>query len=133
MIHKSINIGRWNIDFLFADDEYDTEEALTYLYDADASDHILRKAYHILEDNEINTGFTFTNQDMKEAVVVIGPTSSGNEFVNTLCHEMYHVATAIAEGLGINLREETPAYMMGDSVSELTKMICKLGCDKCHK
>lgn len=132
MEHKNLTIGRWNVDFLFAPDEYDTEEALTYLYYADASDHIMRKAYHILEANQENTGFTFTNKDSREAVVVIGPTSSGKEFINTLCHEVYHVAVAIAEGLGVSLSGENPAYITGESMMELAQIICKLGCQECN-
>lgn len=132
MIHERLKIGRWKVDFLFAPDGYDTEEALTFLYDADASDHILRQAYHILEDNIPNTGFTFTNQEMKEAIVVIGPSTSGDEFINTLCHEMYHVAAAIASNLGVSLSGEKPAYIMGDSVEELTRIICRLGCEECN-
>lgn len=132
MIHKKLKIGKWEIDFLFAPDGYDTEEALTYLYYADASDHILRKAYHILEENEKNTGFAFTNQDTKTAVVVIGPTTSGSEFIDTLSHEVYHVASAIADSLGIDLNSETPAYITGDSMRDLAKVICSLGCSHCN-
>ena len=132
MIHRKLKLGRWDIDFLFAPDGYDTEEALTYLYYADASDYVMKKAYHILEDNENNTGFTFTNQDSKMAVVVIGPTDNGEEFVNTLSHEIYHLTVAIAEGLNLDLSKEGPAYIMGNSVENLTKVICELGCDKCN-
>ena len=132
MIHRQLHIGRWDVDFLFAPDGYDTEEALTYLYDADASDYILIKAYHILEDNKYNTGFTFTNPDMMTAVVVIGPTSSGKEFINTLCHEMYHVASAIADKLGLDYKGEEPAYIIGGSAMELASTICELGCSRCH-
>lgn len=133
MIHKKLNIGRWDIDFLFAPKGYDTEEALTYLYYAEASDNIIVKACHMLEDNKSNTGFTFTNQKLKTAVVVIGPSDNGDEFVNTLCHEMYHLAVAIAEGLDLDLSAEGPAYIIGNSVEQLTKIICDLGCDRCNK
>lgn len=133
MMHEKLNIGRWEIDFLFAPDGYDTEEALTYLYYANASDHILRQAYHILEDNDPNTGFTFANQDSRQAVVVIGPTTSGEEFINTFCHEAYHVVASIIDSLGIDYRGEEPAYMIGDSARELTRIVCELGCDRCNK
>ena len=133
MLHKKLIIGRWEVDFLFAPDGYDTEEALTYLYYADAPDYILRQAYHVLEDNNQNTGFTFSNQDTKEAVVVIGPYTSGDEFINTLCHEVHHLAVAIADSLGIDLDKETPAYLQGDTTMELAQIICKLGCKKCSK
>lgn len=132
MIHEKLKIGRWNVDFLFAPNGYDTEEALTYLYYADASEHIMQKAYHILEDNEMNTGFAFTNQDMREAVVVVGPAESGSEFLDTLAHEVHHVAVAIAESIGVDLAGETPAYIAGDSIRELAKVICDLGCERCQ-
>lgn len=133
MIHEELSIGKWHIDFLFAPKGYDTEEALMYLYDADATDDILVRAYHILEDGDDNTGFTYTNSDMKSAVVVIGPTTSGAEFVNSLVHEIYHIATAIAGSIGYDLRGENPAYMIGDSAMELAQVICDLGCDECRK
>ena len=132
MIHKELNIGRWSVDFLFGPDGYDTEQVLVCLYDADASDDILVKAYHILEDDDNNTGFTFTNQNLKKAVVVVGPTSSGDEFVNTLVHELYHVAAAIADGLGLDYQGEGPAYIIGDSAMDLTHIVCELGCPGCN-
>lgn len=133
MIHRKINIGRWEFDFLFAPDGYDTEEALTYLYYADAPDHILQRAYHVLEDNIDNTGFTYTNSDTRQGVVVVGPSSSGDEFVNTLAHEVYHAAVAVAESIGVELVGESPAYISGDTLQSLFGVICDLGCGKCGK
>lgn len=106
---------------------------LAFLYLVDASDAIMRRAYQMMESKDLNTGFTFTNQDSKLAVVVIGPTSSEKEFINTLCHEVHHLAVAIAEGLGLSLDSEGPAYLNGDSMMELTKIICALGCKRCNK
>ena len=80
-----------------------------------------------------NEGFTFANQGMKEALVVIGPTTSGAEFQNTLVHEVHHLAVAIANSLGIDLESETPAYIAGDSTRELSDIICWLGCDNCNR
>lgn len=81
----------------------------------------------------VNTVFSFYGVRAKEAVVVIGPTSSGKEFINTLCHEVYHVAVAIAEGLGVSLSGENPAYITGESMMELAQIVCKLGCQKCNR
>lgn len=80
----------------------------------------------------VNTVFSFYGVRAKEAVVVIGPTSSGKEFINTLCHEVYHVAVAIAEGLGVSLSGENPAYITGESMMELAQIVCKLGCQECN-
>lgn len=67
------------------------------------------------------------------AIVAIGPTTSGSEFVDTLVHELHHLAVAIAGSLGIDLTEETPAYLAGDSARELADIICKMGCDHCRE
>ena len=58
--------------------------------------------------------------------MVIGPSSSGDEFVNTLAHEVHHAAVAVAES-------ESPAYINGDTLQSLFGVICDLGCGKCGK
>ena len=128
MIHRDLKIGRWIIDFLFAEDSFDDELVLQYLYDADASFAILKRVSEMMEENRDNTGFTYTNPSLMQAVVVVGPVSSGKEFIDTLVHEVHHLAVAIASNLGIDIEGETPAYLAGDSVRELADIICKLGC-----
>ena len=73
------------------------------------------------------------NKSQKEgAVVVVGPTTSGKQFVNTVSHEMYHLAVAIGDNLGLDLEGEGPAYIMGDTMQELIRVICDFGCDRCR-
>ena len=81
---------------------------------------------------EWNCGFTFADPEGCRAVVFIGPTSSGEQFVNTTAHEIYHLSVAIAESLGIDLDSESPAYLVGDSMQSLIDIICKNGCPQCH-
>ncbi len=132
MLHKVLYIGRWKVDFLFAREGYDIEEVLEYAYDCGASDKALRQARNLLVLDRKNCGFTFANLEITRAVVFIGPTSSGAEFVNTTAHEIYHLSVAIAESLGIDLDSESPAYLAGDSMQSLIDIICKMGCSKCN-
>lgn len=132
MVEKELNIGRWHVWFMFASEDYDDELVLTRLYDADASYHILMDVNKHMDKGAMNTGFTYTNSDLMEAVVVIGPSSSGSEFVNTFTHELYHLAAAIANSLGASLDGERPAYLIGDMAYDLIKFVCEMGCDKCH-
>lgn len=80
----------------------------------------------------LNCGFTFTNQEMKRALVVIGPSSSGSQFLDTLTHEIHHLAVAIADSLGHDLESEVPAYISGDAALSLAKTICEFGCPHCR-
>lgn len=118
--------------FLFATGEYDAREIAEALYDAGASRLVLRQSEDLVWMCDYNCGFTFANPIRHMAVVVIGPTTSGSEFQNTFVHEIHHLAVAIADSLGIDLREEDPAYMAGDAAMELAEVVCKLGCTHCR-
>lgn len=131
MIHRVLSIGRWVVDFLFAKLDYDDEGVLSVLYDMDADYDVMRQANKIMDSNKLNCGFTFANPNLKRAVVVIGPTSSGKQFVNTFTHEIHHLAVAIADSLGYDLEGESPAYLAGDSAMALAETICELGCPNC--
>lgn len=132
MIYRDLFIGRWHVCFIFAPDGYDDNAILDMLYDLDASDYILVKAGQKMREGRPNEGFTFANQGAKKALVVIGPTTSGAEFQDTLVHELHHLAVAIANSLGLDLESESPAYISGDSARELSDIVCWLGCDKCR-
>ena len=92
----------------------------------------MRDAISLMEKGGLNTGFTFSNPVEHLAVVAIGPTTSGEEFQDTLVHEVHHLAVAIASELGIDLESESPAYIAGDSARALADVVCKLGCRRCR-
>ena len=133
MIHRVLNIGRWVVDFVFAKKDYDIHGVVACLYDCGAPSRVIRQAVNHMMTCELNCGFTYANPDKHRAVVVIGPTSGGEEFTDTLVHEVHHLAVAIASDLGIDLESETPAYVAGDAARELADVICQLGCRHCHQ
>lgn len=133
MTRRDLQIGRWHVDFYFSkEDGYDVDELLQRLYDSGAGPSVLRRAMNLMEGGAPNTGFTFSNALDRVAIVAIGPTTSGAEFQNTLVHELYHLAFAIADSLGVDLESEAPAYIVGDSARALADIICKMGCENCR-
>jgi len=93
----------------------------------------MRRAVSIIESGRYNRGFTFANPERMRALVVIGPTTSGKQFLNTFTHELRHLADAIARSLGHDLNEEAPAYLTGDATMALAEAVCELGCkDRCE-
>ena len=132
MIERIVNIGRWLVEFYFAEDGYDADALLDRMYDFGASAKVMRQAMSLMESGDKNTGFTFSNPYERVAIVAVGPTTSGAEFQDTLVHEIHHLAVAIAASLGIDLESETPAYVAGDSARELADVICRLGCNSCR-
>ena len=128
MIENKLYIGRWTVCFLFATDDYDRDLIARRLDDADAGYDIVERSNEIIVSGAYNCGFTYTNQSRRRAVVLIGPTSSGDEFQNTFVHEVRHLADAIAKSLGVPLDSERPAYISGDTAKALAEVICELGC-----
>lgn len=133
MIHRVIRIGRWIVDFLFAEEEYDMEGVLSFLYELDAPMDKMRKVYRLIKGNKPNRGFTYANEEIRRAVVMVGPTTSGKEFINTFVHEIQHLAVFIADGVGVDLRSESPAYLAGDTAMALAEVVCEMGCEHCRK
>lgn len=132
MTYRLLRIGSWRCHFFFAQYGYEEEDILDLLYDLDAPDDILVSISRKMRAGRKNEGFTYPNQMTHEAVIVIGPTTSGAEFQDTLVHELHHLAVAIASSIGIDLESETPAYISGDSARALADVICKMGCPHCH-
>ena len=128
MIHRVLGIGRWTVDFLFAVKRYDVEGVLACLMDARAPETVLDQAEELMLSCDYNCGFTYSDQRRRRAVVLIGPTTSGGEFLDTLVHEIRHLADSIAKSLDIPLDSERPAYISGNAARALAEVICELGC-----
>ena len=129
---RTLKIGRWIVDFIFCVEHFDIDGILSCVYDCGASERVMQQAEELMLSCKYNCGFTFANPDEYRAVVVISPTTSGEEFQDTLVHEIHHLAVAIAAELGIDLESETPAYIAGDAARALAEVVCELGCSHCH-
>lgn len=134
MIHRALQIGRWTADFVFSEDreDYDMEGVLSFLYEMEAPISKMRQVYRLMKGGKPNRGFTYANEETRRALVVVGPTTSGEQFLNTLVHEVHHLAVFIADGLGLDLRSEDPAYLAGDTAMALAEVVCRLGCEHCR-
>jgi hypothetical protein len=133
MIRRDLYIGRWAVHFFFCPDGYDENEILDLMYALDADDYNLVKASKKMRKGRLNEGFTFTNPEIKEAIVVIGPTTSGKQFQNSISHEIDHLSDDIARWYGIKKYKEGTSYLTGDTTMALADIICRLGCGHCRK
>lgn len=142
MVHRVLLISGWVVDFLFAERVYDVDGTLACLRDAGAPKWALSEAMDLMENCHRDCGFTFSrrnrysylNEDRHRAVVLIGPTSSCGEFLDTFIHELRHLTDSIAKSVGIALDSEDAAYISGDTARELsdvvTYFICRGGCSQ---
>lgn len=136
MVHRVLLIKGWVADFLFAERRYDTDGTLACLRDADAPEWVLSEALDLMENCTYDCGFTFSrrkrysyaNPEKHRAVVLIGPTSSCGEFLDTLVHELRHLTDSIAKSNGVPLDSEEAAYISGDTARELADVIERFIC-----
>lgn len=138
MIHRALIIGHWVVDFLFSEGGYDINGVLACLRDAGAPRWIREQALDLMENCDYDCGFTYSarrpqrysyyNRERHRAVVLIGPTSSGAEFLDTFVHELRHLTDTVAKSIGVALDSEEAAYFSGDTARELADVVCKLAC-----
>ena len=132
MIRRVLHVEQWTVYFFFAPEGYDEEELLELLYDLDAPDHIMVQASRKIKAGRPNEGFAYTNPFRREAVIVVGPAVSGEQYLNSIVHEIHHQSVSVADEMGADLKGEVPAYIAGDTAEVLVDVICMLGCG-CRK
>ena len=86
----------------------------------------------MLESNELNTGFTYTDEEKHVTFIVISETTSAAEFFNTFIHEIGHSATHIAQYYEINPYSEELQYLYGEIALQMFQEANELMCDTCR-
>lgn len=132
MIHRTLLIGQWSVDVFINDngDRTDFGPVTDCLFKMGASDSVIEKAERMMDSGRPNEAFTCSMGN--HSCIYIGQTTSGEEFINSLIHELRHLIDHIANHYGIT-DGETVGYMSGDAAMLLAKDICELGCPRCGK
>lgn len=81
----------------------------------------------------MNIGLTFSSFSHRYSVVVLGITSSADEFQNTFDHEKGHLAMHIAKSLHIDLQGEEFQYLTGEIGQKMFKVAKRFLCDYCRQ
>lgn len=69
-----------------------------------------------------NVGMTYSNHALKKTLIIIGKTSSGKQFINTLIHEIYHFVEQLAIVNSVSDIEEKATFI-GNFTMQLTDII----------
>ncbi len=121
----------WTIKVYYAVDGYYSDQILGELEDYNPTISEYADAKELMENYEYNTGFTFTNYDKRKSLVVIGLTTSPEEFQNTFDHEKGHLAIHIAKYYDINPYSEQYQYLAGEIGMLLFPIAKKFLCKHC--
>jgi hypothetical protein len=129
MTHRTIHIRGWRVD-VFIEDGYHPDMVMECLEEMDAPNDILEKAHGLIVENKPNQAFTYSNG--RHTCIYIGWTTSGEEFLNSLVHEIRHLVDHIAAFYGLE-NNEAVGYLSGDAALLLAEDICEHGCVHCRK
>lgn len=102
----------WTAYILFDD----FQNAMMLLRSMGASHAKVEEIREFLEGE--NTGISATNEQMRMSVAIIGRSTDASQIVNTLVHEITHVATHICQALEVATAENI-AYLAGDIAEEV--------------
>lgn len=112
----------WTVLMYYGADLEEVDEVCDTLENIGCSEKAIGEAKeHFLRGSD-NAGLVYSNTADRKSVVAISRITSGEEFVNTVAHEMFHVVCHICGALGIDLNTEEPCYLMGwlcQSISRL--------------
>lgn len=85
-----------------------------------------------LERADMDSGFTYSNKDMRRSVVVVGLATSQAQFLNSFEHELRHLCDDIASASQMQMQGEEVAYLTGDINTALWKDIHRFVCCRCR-
>lgn len=71
---------------------------------------------------QLDAGFTYSNMNKRRSIVGISPTSSKDEFLNTIVHEAKHLQSHICKYYKVEEDTEEAAYLIGFIVQEMYKV-----------
>lgn len=122
----------WHITVYYAVDEYYVDEILEELKLCGCSKNELVRAEHNFSSNRYNTGLTYTNFSNRCSTVVIGKTTSPEEFQNTFDHEKGHLVMHISSAWNINPFGEEYQYLSGEIGQRMFKVARRFLCEHCR-
>lgn len=120
--------GDWDITIFIEPKTEDLARIGSRLADIGCVDERLQDAVRPIIDRRKNEGFTFTNPVRRATISATINSTSRDEFMNTLAHELRHVERHICEANGIGPYTEGAGYLAG-AISEavyprIGDMIC---------
>ena len=140
MTHRTIHIRSWRVDVFIEDNATapynlqghfkEMDEVIDCLIGIGANDDIVEKAGRMLFEEHPNQAFTYSNG--RRTCIYIGWTTSGEEFLNSMIHEIRHLVDHIAAFYGLD-NNEAVGYISGDAALLLAEDICEHGCPHCRK
>ena len=122
----------WHVRVFYHPSPEHTEDIITYLYSIGCDYESLDDIVMMLDAETVNTGCTHTTPELRESVIIIGITTSADQFNDTYDHEKGHLAKQICLSEGIDPYGEECQYIAGEIGRKMFKAAKRFLCECCR-
>lgn len=101
------------------------------LYDFGCDRDYMSRAELNIKTGHLDTGLTYSNKRERQSLIAINRASSAEEFLNSIVHEITHLAIHIADTEGIDPHSEELCYISGDIAQSIFPHCEQFLCCQC--
>ena len=123
----------WYVKVYYAVSFYPVEEIADDLYSVGCDDDTVESIVEELDISHLNDGFIHSNIFARRSLIIIGPTSSAEQFLDTWDHEKGHLAMHICIAEGLNPLGEEYQYLTGEIGRQMFRVARLFLCEECRK
>lgn len=128
-----LSVVDWKVVVFYDADSLNEKEVRKELLRIGCKSSSMNKAMSNIRSNKMNSGFTYSNLDLRESVMVIGKTTSAAEFANTYNHEKGHLLRHISKAFDVDPYGEEEQYIDGEISGKMFGVAKRFMCDSCRK
>lgn len=114
-------VKKWAVILAYDVEVTDLDELAGWLEALGCGRNDIEKACRIALG--VNSGFTYTNSDIRMSLVVISDASGKSQWWDTLVHEIDHVQSAICDYYDVPLGSEAAAWTQGYIMRKVIELI----------
>ena len=123
----------WRVRVFYVVDLIPIDFIIEELYGIGCTERDIDNAVKVLDNGKDNRGITFSNDEERESIIVIGETSCPAQFSNSFDHEKLHLAMHIARVDDIDPFGEELAYLAGEIGLQTFPIAKRFLCEHCRE
>lgn len=123
----------WRVRVFYVVDLIPIDFIIEELYGIGCTEKDVDGAVKVLDNGKDNRGITFSNDEERESIIVIGETSCPAQFSNSFDHEKLHLIMHIARVDNIDPFGEELAYLAGEIGLQTFPIAKRFLCEHCRE
>lgn len=123
----------WRVRVFYVVDLIPIDFIIEELYGIGCTERDVDNAVKVLDNGKDNRGITFSNDEERESIIVIGETSCPAQFSNSFDHEKLHLVMHIALVDNIDPFGEDLAYLAGEIGLQTFPIAKRFLCEHCRE